>query len=379
MGRSRCGWNCFGLTTLTLFILFLSSCQPPKSPEQSGMAGNDVLAPYMCPICQVHDPLFFHEDGICPVCKMRLIERPDTSEVGHVSIHSGSGNFLIEGGPAHPEKLITVFYHRPERFTSHSPILIVVPGAGRDANDYRDAWIEASNAFGVLIISPMYTEEQYDFGAYHLGGILSDINLAVSLKEGNRPNEVILDEELFAYQVNRNPDHWIFNDFDRLFEAVAKAVGSSRDKYDLFGHSAGGQILHRFTLFHSTSLADRILAANSGFYTLPDHTTSLPFGLMDSPMGEEDLKVALEQDLVILLGEDDDETETGGTLLRSSTVDRQGHHRFERGQYFYEMGRSAAQRMNVPFNWSLEVVSGVGHNYRAMSDAAALYLYGDNG
>ncbi len=306
---------------------------------------------------------------------MHLIERADSSQVGHANIHAGSGNFFVEGGATDPEKLITVFYHLPERFTNQSPILIVVPGAGRNANDYRDAWIEASETFGVLIVSPMYTEADYDFGAYHLGGILSDINFSVSLKEGSKSNEVLLDETVFSYEVNQDAELWLFNDFDRLFEIVSKAVGSSRDKYDLFGHSAGGQILHRATLFHPNARADRILAANSGFYTLSDFTTPLPFGLLDAPVNEEAIKSALRKNLVIFLGEEDNGHETGGTLLRSPTVDLQGSHRLERGQYFYEFGKRASEQLVVPFGWPLEILPVVGHDFRGMSEAAASFLY----
>jgi len=153
----------------------------------------------------------------------------ESSQVGRAHIHSGSGKFLLEGGAGHPEKLIMVFYHQPETFLPNSPILVVVPGAGRNAQDYRDAWIESSETFGVLILSPMYTEEDYDFGAYHLGGLLSDMNLAASTGRGEGPNEVTLDEELFTYKVNWISEQWIFHDFDRLFERAAAAVGSSRE------------------------------------------------------------------------------------------------------------------------------------------------------
>ena len=44
----------------------------------------------------------------------------------------------------------------------------------------------------------------------------------------------------------------------------------------MFGHSAGAQILHRMVLFAPGSRADRIVAANSGFYTLADPDQALP-------------------------------------------------------------------------------------------------------
>ena len=333
---------------------------------------------YMCPPCGVHDDLLFHEDGMCPVCGMALIERPDSTRIGRPDLHVGSGNFLMEGGSRREDRLIHVFYHYPEGFTARSPILIVVPGAGRNAHDYRDEWGGASERHGVLVLAPRYREEEYDFGGYHMGGLMHSMNLAQSVRREAESNRAYLDEDRFTYRVNRDPTQWIFQDFDRLFGRVAEAVGSRRERYDLFGHSAGGQILHRLVLFHPDAHADRILAGNAGFFTLPDTSTGLPFGMRDVPMFEEDLKNALSRRLVVFVGEGDDATETRGTLLRSPTADRQGMHRLERARHFYQTGRALAQRMGAPFAWSLEVVPGVGHDFRAMSAAAAKYLYGEN-
>ena len=300
----------------------------------------------------------------------------DSTGLAQPQIHRGSGSFLLEGGVRHPEKEIEVFFHRPESFSPDSPVLIVVPGAGRNGDEYRDAWVTAAEAFGVLVLSPTYAEVDYDFGAYHLGGLLSDVNLAESTGRGQSSNEVTLDEDRLTFVVNRSPDAWIFNDFDRLFEVATAATGSIRERYDLFGHSAGGQILHRLVLFHPRSKADRILAANSGFYTLPDPATPFPFGLRDAPVADGTLEASFEQRLVVFLGEEDDENESGGTLLRSPTADMQGIHRLARGRHFYETSQRIAEHLGAGFEWSLEVVPGVGHDFRAMSEAAADYLYG---
>jgi uncharacterized membrane protein len=89
-------WNSIRtvLATLTalMLLIVLASCTPEPAvdqgvadgegvavADQGVAAADDSTAPYMCPICDVHDPLVFHEDGTCPVCGMRLIERPDSS------------------------------------------------------------------------------------------------------------------------------------------------------------------------------------------------------------------------------------------------------------------------------------------------------------
>lgn len=346
---------------------------------QRAAAGLDTGAAYVCPPCAPHDTLVFHEDGECPVCGMKLIERPDSSRVGHAHLQPGSGNFLLEGGPGHEEKLITVFYHVPENLEPESPVLVVVPGSGRDAYEYRDAWVEASEEHGVLVLSPMYTEDEYGFGDYHMGGVIDDLNLDEAVEYADDSNEVFLDEERFAYRVNTNSEAWIFADFDRIFEKVAAAVGSTRESYDAFGHSAGGQILHRMVLLRPDSDADRILAGNSGFYTMPDLDARLPFGLENAPVGRQDLRRSFAERLVLFLGDEDDRDGTGGIFLRSPSADAQGPGRLERGRHFYRRARELADEMGTEFEWDLEVVPGVGHDHEGMSRAAAEYLYGDGG
>jgi pimeloyl-ACP methyl ester carboxylesterase len=154
---------------------------------------------------------------------------------------------------------------------------------------------------------------------------------------------------------------------------VISSTGSSQKQYDIFGHSAGGQILHRFALLFPDSKANRILASNAGSYTLPDFKTNFPYGLKDLRIETSQLKESFQKNLVVFLGEEDNENETGGLILRSPTLDKQGTHRFSRGNYFYN--KSKAKKINTVFNWKLYVVSGVGHNQKEMAKAAALYLY----
>jgi len=128
-------------------------------------------------------------------------------------------------------------------------------------------------------------------------------------------------------------------------------------------------------LLTDKSGANRIVAANSGFYTLPDLEKELPFGMKDVGLNDDDLAQSFRNNLIILLGELDNENEKGGTLLRSKTVDIQGIHRYERGNYFYEYSKNKAKDLNAQFNWQIVSVPQTGHNYELMGNAAANLLY----
>lgn len=336
---------------------------------------------YHCTPCELScDDLEFSNAGDCPHCGMKLLTSEELFDfnnlvVNDVKIEEGSGVFLIEGGPGHQERVIEVYYHKPKKFTPNSKILMVIPGSGRDGDEYRDSWIEAAEKYNVLVLSPRYAERSYDFGAYHLGGLLYDMNLEECTNFKENSNVVELDEDALKYKVNENASEWIFNDFDRLFDDVVAASGSNQKQYDIFGHSAGGQILHRLVLFRPNSNANRILASNSGFYTLPRFNLALPFGLKNTPVKAEDLEFSLKNELVLFLGELDNEMETGGIALHSPTANEQGLHRLERGKYFYKEGKRLSQEMDSEFNWKLVTIPGVGHDFRKMGDAAAKYLY----
>lgn len=295
-----------------------------------------------------------------------------------IELQEGSGSFVIEGHARHLSDSIAVFYHKPKNFSQNSKILLVIPGAGRNADDYRDAWIEASEKYNVLIVSPSYPEKTYDYGAYHLAGVVQDLDLSkgVSFKKGT--NQVHVDEQVVAFKVTDNKEDWLFSDFDRLFQLVKKVTKSKQKKYDMFGHSAGGQILHRLVLFHPSSKADRVLAGNSGTYTFPDFASaSFPFGMKNVNVDQAKLKKTFQKQLVLFLGALDDDTETRGRMLRSKTADQQGTNRLDRGKSFYGYSKNLASSSGLEFNWKMEIVPDTGHDYRKMSEAAAAYLYGN--
>ena len=146
----------------------------------------------------------------------------------------------------------------------------------------------------------------------------------------------------------------------------------------MFGHSAGAHILHRFALIYPLSKADRMLASNAGSYTLPNTNKSIPFGLKNTGTDDESLKKSFKKELVLFLGELDNEDDKSGKLLRSRSTDRQGTHRLARGKYFYDNSMETAKMLKTKFNWKIEIVDGVGHDQRKMAEAAAMYLYEPN-
>lgn len=290
-----------------------------------------------------------------------------------ITLNEGSGSFTISGGVGHENDSINIYYHQPKHMTSKSKILMVIPGAGRNGDAYRDAWVEASEKYSVLIIALSYPEKSYPYGQYHLGGVVKDLNFTKAVRFKKNTNQIHLDEDAVTFNLNTNQTEWIFNDFDRIFKLVKKVTKSRQKTYDMFGHSAGGQILHRFALLQPKSKANRILASNAGTYTLPDTATTFPFGMRN--IKRKNLKRSFKKKLVLFVGANDNQDETRGIMLRSKTADKQGTNRLARANYFYNKSISIAKKINTTFNWTLEIIPNIGHNQKEMAKAAATYLY----
>ncbi len=337
---------------------------------------------YVCPPCgQSCDTLFFAEAGICPHCEMELVLKDQMKKetqlsVNQIKIEEGAGVFLVDGGPVHRAKKIKVHYYRPRNFDKNSRILLVIPGAGRNGDSYRDDWVDYAEKYSVLILSPAFSKTFYSFEDYHLGGVVKHSNFVEIAKYVEGSNEVIIDETEIHYDINSNQDSWIFNDFDRIFDLVVHQLKSSQVKYDLFGHSAGGQILHRLAILNASKKVGRIIAANSGFYTLPSEDFKYPFGIQDKGILKQEIAHTFSQKLTVLVGELDNENENRGTLLRSESADIQGEHRLARAKFFFNYAKDLALKNKETFNWNIEIVPGVGHDHTGMAKAAARILYG---
>lgn len=334
---------------------------------------------FVCPPCGCSmDENLFDRPGLCSACNMVLMPRISHS-LGHQpsGLKSGAGRFTLEGRTVSKESRITVDYFLPRDVGKATGCVIVLPGAGRNSDTYRNMWLPAAYEKELLVLALSYPESPYDFAAYHMGGLIRDLSLhgAKRSKKG-RTTIIEIDDADMEFNVNPDTASWLFNDFDRVFEFVTQRLQIGPAGYDLFGHSAGGQLLQRMALTHGASKAQRIVAANAGFYTLPNLHESLPTGLSGLGITEQELDRAFSQRLILLLGEQDDSPTAGGTLLLSDKVNQQGLGRLQRGKHFFNVSAGIARARATEFNWVMQTVPNVGHNGYRMSQAAAHLLYG---
>ena len=259
------------------------------------------------------------------------------------------GSFTFSDAAAVHEHPIRVLYIAPAYHVSTARVLIVMPGAQRDARSYRDDWIPLVRDRGVLVIVPEFPVDVYDVAAYNLGNLKASDGAA-------RPQE-----------------EWRFTVIESLFDFVVRDVHSQAKDFNMFGHSAGGQFVHRFVEFMGGRRVHKAVAANAGWYTVPDDGEDFPYGMDGSPLNEQDMAPAFATNLRIMLGADDIDDDADG-LRHDAGADDQGGTRLERGLNFYLKARRAANDHSLPFKWSLQVVVGVAHDHSNMAKAASSFL-----
>ena len=76
---------------------------------------------------------------------------------------------------------------------------------------------------------------------------------------------------------------WLLAIPGRVFALLREAGITRRDKTYLWGHSAGGQFVHRLLATQPAEIFEAVGAANSGWYTLPTLDLHYPDGLSRPP------------------------------------------------------------------------------------------------
>ncbi|MFZ5747079.1 MAG: alpha/beta hydrolase [Pseudomonadota bacterium] len=259
----------------------------------------------------------------------------------------GKGMFVFSGWNGPP---LRVFYQLPRIVTETTPVLVVIHGVERNASDYRDTWARHALDKGFIVVAPEFSRADFpDNNSFSSGGMMD--------KDGQvRPR-----------------DQWAFSAIDPLVDQVKAATGTRVPRYILFGHSGGAQFVQRMALFLPEAHILRAIAANAGWYTMPDFSIDFPYGLKGAPIDETALKIALARPLWLLSGSRDVDPDAPN-LRRTPEAMAQGPNRLARGDAYFAAGKKAAGRLGTPFHWQRRYVNGVGHSDEGIAAAAVALI-----
>lgn len=267
--------------------------------------------------------------------------------VGIANSEKNLSSFIFKS-PENPD--VKVFYSAPPKISAKTKALFVMAGRQRDADNYLESWIDWGKKNDYLILAPQFDNKNWvEPLGYNFG------NIASGKEADNTPNP---------------KSKWAFTLIEQMFDFAKKEFKINAQKYDLFGHSAGGQFVHRFTLFMPENRVRMAIAANPGFYTLPDLNEKFPYGLKNSPhpITKKDLIGWAMRKLILMRGTADVlRTEN---LRQSPEADAQGQNRFERALFMF----NKIKAFDAKTHWQLIDVPNVAHDQKGMALAAQKVL-----
>lgn len=306
--------------------------------------------------------------------------KPELPKENDMRLSYGKSSVVWSGYGPYGCRPVTVWLYIPfSADVSTMPVLFAMHGADRNAEYQVDSWGEVAEDKGIAVIAPCLDRAGYPSLEYQFGGVSSSE---------------------YSY-VPRPPESYTYNMVEALFDWFRAQTGNRTETYDIWGHSAGGQFTHRMLLFMPQARVNRAVCSNSGFYTVPDSgglvgsdglVYDWPYSLRyvsSTESGErtysavdiEHLKTYFSRDMTVHLGTAD---LASSRAEDSSFPDQpgamaQGVNRYERGRFFYARSKEIAEGLNLPFNWKIAEVKGVGHNSRGMvqrgDNSAASLLY----
>jgi poly(3-hydroxybutyrate) depolymerase len=262
-------------------------------------------------------------------------------------LHAPGAHTIVYTDPAFPDQPLLLHSARPRHYDTSTPIVIVHHGVARNGRDYRDYWLRLVDRCGALAIAIEFTEQHFpDYLWYHFGN---------RHDEGGTPNP---------------REQWTYGIDERLFDAMRDQGLTRRQRYGLFGHSAGGQFVHRMLSFGYRQRVAVAVSANAGTYAMPDLETPWPFGLGETGLDHDALRPLLEFPLTVMTGTKDTKT-TGRYFPKGPRSMRQGATRHERAHNYVRAGHATAEVLRTRCAWKIIDVPDVGHDGERMSVAAA--------
>ena len=248
--------------------------------------------------------------------------------------------------PGLPGRPITLRSARPRDWTPGMPVLFVHHGVNRNGGDYRDFWLPLVDEARLLVVAPEFPAEFFPGSAWY--------------NFGNREDE--------AGQAKPKPE-WTYGVDARVHTGLTSAGLARAGRFGLFGHSAGGQFVHRMVSLGFTDDVAAAVTANAGTYAMPDPAIAFPYGLGNTGVGPDALHALLRFPLTVMAGTEDVDTSSEHFPKEPPSL-AQGPTRYARAHNYI----TTARNQGAPCAWTIVDVPGVGHDGERMSAAAAPLL-----
>lgn len=236
---------------------------------------------------------------------------------------------------------LTLFTYKPQNHRD-GPLLVVLHGIVRNAEQYRDFAVPMAERFGAVLVAPLLDEGRFPAEWYQRGGLLgADGRVA--------PREA-----------------WMFQVVPAIVAGMRTREGRADLPYYLIGHSAGAQFLVRLAAYLPGD-ARRIVAGNAGSLLFPNRDHDFGYGLGGLPAELSDdatLRRYFAAPLTLYLGTED--VTPRKRFDASEAGMKQGPHRLARNRACFELAQAMARQRGWTFNWRKVESPGIDHDATKM-------------
>lgn len=234
------------------------------------------------------------------------------------------------------------------------PIIFVFEGGDRGYRYLMNGWKEEAERRHFILVIPHFGLTEFPLHLYQEVGVTDNTHTHV------RPVE-----ELTPVLV------------DKIFEQIRQKVKSRRKGYAIYGHSAGGQFVQRFMLFHDSPYVEKAIVSSPGWYTFPDKEQLYPYGTKNIPyIDQERIRRYIEKPITLQLALGDTVRES--FLRKTPEAEQQGRNRLLRGRKFYQYLQEVARKNGWNCRWNKVEEAGIGHESMSMGRIGASMMMQDS-
>ena len=165
------------------------------------------------------------------------------------------GSFVFDASRGNSAPPIAVWYYRPSEVDADTRVVFLMHGSSRTAQEARDIGAQYGKKHDFILLAPEFSEKNYPGDAYAFGNMLA-------------PDGKLLPESV-----------WAFATIERVFDTIRQELHLKTVTYDILGHSAGGQLVHRLVLFAPHLRFRRAVASSPGSIRLAQDVRELPVWL----------------------------------------------------------------------------------------------------
>lgn len=256
-----------------------------------------------------------------------------------------SYTFKSKASPA-----VRAFVVFPKLLNPRTRVMFIMHTLARRPDRDMDAWVSWASRNNYILVGPKFDEENWPGSrSYNLGNLFA----------GNEGKGKPIPKEKWSFQV-----------VEDIFSELRAGVDSMAANYDMFGHSSGAQFVQRFTFFVPEARVRLAIAANAGWYTLPDLETEFPYGLKHPELVISDsaLRAWAVKYLLIMRGTKN--VKITSQVRQTELANEQGPNRFKRAGYMFKKMKDKYPDTN----WRLIDVPGVAHSQTRMAEASQRIL-----